>query len=115
MSKTSVHVALGAVLILGVAASPFGDSAPGFFGTILLAPLLSGAVAVALGRAWRPVAAAWALSGLLMLVVDWVVNDEDQFFHLVLTGWMAALVAAGAGLARWLSRARRSRPARLPA
>jgi hypothetical protein len=48
----------------------------------------------------RLVAAAWASSGLFWLVFDWMVNDEDQVFHLVLTGLMAALTFLGAAAAR---------------
>jgi apolipoprotein N-acyltransferase len=48
----------------------------------------------------RVVAAAWALSGLFWLAVDWIVNDEDQLFHLVLAVLMAALTFLGAAVAR---------------
>jgi hypothetical protein len=103
-SRTTAGVVAGALLILAVGASPIGDSAPGFFLLILIAPPVSGLVAAARGRAWTPVAATWALSGLLMLVTDWVVNGEDQLFHLVLAAWMAGLVALGAAAGRRLRR-----------
>jgi hypothetical protein len=48
------------------------------------------------------VAAAWALSGVFWLGLDWIVNDEDQVFHLTLTVLMVALVWIGAQLARLL-------------
>jgi hypothetical protein len=99
-SRTPLAVFAGAVAILAVAASPIGDQGWGFPLVILAGPVITGAVAVRRGRSWKPVAAAWALSGLLMLVTDWAVNDEDQLFHLILAGLMAALTALGAALGR---------------
>jgi hypothetical protein len=44
-------------------------------------------------------AGAWAIAGLFALAVDWVLNGEDQAFHLALAVVTAALVALGAALA----------------
>ena len=41
-----------------------------------------------------------------MLVFDWVVNQEDQVFHLVLTVVMALLALAGYGVVQAMDRLR---------
>src|SRR4051794_28158653 len=97
--RRTLWVIAGAVLIQALALTPVvGDTY--FVAIVVLGPPITGAAAVALGRPWRPVAAAWALAGLVMLVVDWVVNGEDQLFHLLLAVLMAGLAALGAQVAR---------------
>ncbi len=94
--RTALAVIAGAVAILGVTASPAGDEGTPLI--VLLGPIVTGAIAARLRRPWTPVAAAWALSGFLMLVLDWILNGEDQIFHVVLAAVMAALTALGAAL-----------------
>jgi apolipoprotein N-acyltransferase len=107
---------LGAIAINALVFSPAGDQ--GFIAMVLLGPPLTGLVAALRRRDVRLVAAAWALSGLCWLAGDWIVNDEDQLFHLVLTVLMAALTFLGAAVARLgvvlRKRARPSIPAGQP-
>jgi apolipoprotein N-acyltransferase len=95
--RRAALVVLGAITINVLVFSPLGDQ--GFPAMVLVGPPATGLVAVL--RRWdvRLVAAAWVLSGLFWLVFDWIVNDEDQLFHLVLTVLMAALTFLGAAIA----------------
>lgn len=114
--RRAALVVLGAIAINALVFSPAGDQ--GFIAIVLLGPPLTGLVAALRRRDVRLVAAAWGLSGLFWLVYDWIVNDEDQFFHLVLTVLMAALTFLGAASARLgralRKRARRPMPAAQP-
>lgn len=103
--KTAAGILLGAAIITAVVFSPAGDQ--GFFAIVLLGPLATGLAAAALGRDWRPTAAAWALVGVFMLAYDWIAHNEDQGVHVVLTLFMTALVWGGAGLVRAVRRVRR--------
>jgi hypothetical protein len=105
-SKAAGQVGLATVLISGLLFSPAGDQA--FFAIVLLGPLASGLVATALGRDWRTPAAAWALVGVVMLAYDWIANDEDKAFHVLLTVAMVILVLGGAMVARAVRRLRRA-------
>ena len=96
----AARVVLGALAINALVFSPLGDQ--GFVAIALLGPPLSGFVAAVRGKDVGLVAAAWALSGVFWLGLDWIVNDEDQVFHLTLTVLMATLVWIGAQLARLL-------------
>ena len=96
--RRTLLILAGAVAICGVAASPLGDQ--GFPLIVLLGPLATGAAAARRRRSWRPAAACWGLSGLLMLVVDWIVTGEDEMEELVLAALMAGLTALGAQLGR---------------
>jgi apolipoprotein N-acyltransferase len=93
--RTAAWVMLAGAAIFGVSAAT-GD--PWFFLIALLGPLSTGLVMRVTGRRWQLGATAWALYGLYSLVFDWVVNDEDKAFHVVLTLVMVGLVALGAGL-----------------
>ena len=79
-----------------------------FIPLVVVGPLLTGAVAASrrIRAAWPAV--LWASAGLAMLWTDWVVNHEDQVFHLVvavvtallaLAGWGAVTLAARSGRA----------------
>lgn len=70
------------------------------FAIVLLGPLLTGIVMRLGGWPWKLGGAAWGLNGLVMLSYDWIINNEDQAFHVVLTLVMIALVALGAGIGR---------------
>jgi hypothetical protein len=100
--RSTVAVITGAAAILALAVSPIGDQGFGFPAIVLLGPVITGAVAACRHRAWQPVAAAWGLSGVLMLVTDWAINNEDQIFHVVLAVLMMALTALGAAIGRRL-------------
>jgi hypothetical protein len=96
--RNAAFVVVGALIINALVFSPLGDE--WFFAIALLGPLVTGFVAGARGQTWRPVAAAWALSGAFWLVIDWMINNEDQIFHIVLAVLMVALTALGARIAR---------------
>jgi hypothetical protein len=91
-------------LLAGVAAinvivfSPLGDE--WFFAIALLGPIATGIVVGV--RRWDTQLAAiiWATSGLLWLILDWIINQEDVAFHAILAMVMAALVALGSGVVR---------------
>ena len=96
--KRLAVVLAGLAAINAVVFSPLGDE--WFFAIVVFGPLLHGAV-VALRRADARLAAiSWAASGLLWLVLDYAINQEDVLFHLVMSPVMAGLVYAGAALVR---------------
>jgi hypothetical protein len=71
---------------------------PIFVPLVLLGPLVSGVVAGRRGVAPRQMAAVWFLAGLLMLVSDLVINNEDVAFHAVVAVVTAALAAGATAL-----------------
>jgi hypothetical protein len=73
----------------------------------MLGPLVIGAVAGARGEQWLWVAVVWTVAGLGAVVSDFVINQEDVAFHLVLTVIMVALASA----AWWVARAATTRRA----
>ena len=96
--RNAALVVVGALIINALVFSPLGDE--GFVAIALLGPLVTGFVAGARDQTWRLVAAAWALSGTCWLIGDWIINNEDQIFHIVLAVLMVALTALGAGIGR---------------
>lgn len=70
---------------------------PLFIPLVLAGPIVTAAVAASRGVRLAPVALAWAIAGVSMIISDWVLNHEDVAFHAVLTIFMPAL-AAGAGV-----------------
>jgi hypothetical protein len=103
MSNTITPKRCG-TLLAGVAAinaivfSPLGDE--WFFAIALLGPIATGIV-VGLRRGDTQLAATtWAACGLLWLVLDWIIHQEDVAFHAVLALVMAGFVALGAGIVR---------------
>ena len=105
MSRLTTHL-LGAA-VLGQLVGLLGFIDPLFFLLVLAGPLVTGAVAASGGlrAAWPAV--LWASAGLNMLWTDWVVNQEDQLFHLGLSVVMALLALAGWGVVTLALRARR--------
>jgi hypothetical protein len=92
------------LLLAGVAAinamvfSPLGDE--WFFAIVLLGPIATG-IMVGLRHGDTGLAAAtWATSGLVWLMLDWIINQEDVAFHAVLALVMAGLVALSARIVR---------------
>lgn len=83
-----------------------------FVPLVLLGPIVTGVVAGPRGAA-RPAAAAWFAAGLLTLVIDWVVNNEDQIFHLAMAAWTAGVtLGVGAAVASIRARTLRRRALR---
>jgi hypothetical protein len=82
---------------------------------VLLGPLATGLVFGYLRKPWLLAAATWALAGILSLLTDWIILNDDVVFHLALTIVMVILVAIGTaigwGLRRFL---RGDTPARRP-
>jgi hypothetical protein len=104
MSTRAITVSLAAVAI-----GTLAWIGPLFIPLVTIGPLVSGLVAGAYGVDSRTVALVWFLAGMVMLVSDLVINNEDVAFHAVLAVFTAA-VAAGAA---WIGR--RMRGARSPA
>ena len=71
---------------------------------------MSGLVAGAYGVDSRAVALAWFLGGMLMLVSDLVINNEDVAFHAALAVFAAAVAAGAAWIGRRIRGARSPEP-----
>lgn len=82
-------------VLAGIVLSAAAWIDPLFIPLVLLGPLVSGAVCGWIGQRWRWVTIAWVVAGIGMLVSDWIINNEDQLFHAVLTGIMVALASLG--------------------
>lgn len=95
----------GAVLI-GQLVGFAGWIDPLFLPLVLIGPIVTGAVAAARGTSYAWIAALWCSAGLAMLWTDWVVNNEDQLFHLGLSVFMPLLAGVGWGIARLATRHR---------
>jgi hypothetical protein len=68
---------------------------PLFIPLALLGPIVTGAMAAWTARGLRFVTVLWLVAGLGATISDYVVNQEDVVFHLLLTIVMIGL-AAGA-------------------
>lgn len=101
MTKTHLTVAVAGIAI---AAAAWID--PVYIPLVVLGPLLSGLVAGARRASWPPLAATWALAGVLVLLADLVVNGEDVAFHAVVTLLTVALAWLGRAAGRLVRRAR---------
>jgi hypothetical protein len=100
------------VVVAGIAIAALAWIDPLFFPLSLLGPLLTGAVLGYRGIPFLAGAATWALAGILMLLSDWVINNEDQVFHLVLTVIMVGLVALGVAIGKGVGRLTSNRSTR---
>jgi hypothetical protein len=110
MSNRAITVSLAALVIGALA---WID--PLFVPLVLLGPIVSGLVAGAYGAGSRTVALAWFLGGMLMLVSDLVINNEDVAFHAAVAVFTAAVAAGAAWVGRRIrgrDRARRARATR---
>jgi hypothetical protein len=77
---------------------------PLFIPLVLLGPPITGAVAARRRMSLAWVATAWLVAGVGAIVSDYVVNQEDVAFHLVLTVFVVGLAAAAWALARRIGR-----------
>jgi hypothetical protein len=75
-----------------------------FIPLLLVAPLLSGAIAASRGVSYAWIAVVWCSAGLCMLWTDWLVNQEDVLFHLATAVVMPLLAGIGWGVARLAGR-----------
>jgi hypothetical protein len=92
---------------LAIGALAWAD--PLFIPLVTLGPLFSGLVTGAYGVRPRIVAIPWFCAGLLMLVSDQLIYQEDVAFHAGIAVFTALIAAGAAALARRLRRSR-SRP-----
>ena len=92
-------------VLLGLVVTTLFWIDPLFIPLALLGPLVVGATAGARGEQWLWVGVVWIVAGGGAVVSDYVVNQEDVVFHIVLTVIMVGL----ASLAWWVARAVRSR------
>jgi hypothetical protein len=95
----------GTAVLLGLIVTALFWIDPLFIPLALLGPLVVGAIAGARGERWLWVAVVWIVAGVGAVVSDYVVNQEDVGFHIVLTVIMVGL----ASLAWWVARAVRAR------
>lgn len=65
---------------------------PLFIPLVLLGPVMTGVVWSVRRESWRGPALTWTIAGAGMLISDWVVNNEDQIFHVVVTLLMVGLL-----------------------
>ena len=82
---------------------------PLFIPLVLLGPPITGAIAASRGVRYTWIALLWASAGLSLLWTDWIINNDDQLFHLVLSVAMPLLAGIGWGAIR-LTRLRATRP-----
>ena len=96
-----------AAVLAGQVVAQLGWIDPLFLPLVLLGPVLTGAVAAARRLRFAWIAALWISAGLNMVVLDWVISQEDVVFHLGLTVVMTALAGTGFGLVLLATRGRR--------
>jgi hypothetical protein len=104
MSRLTTSL-IGAAVI-GQLVGLLGWIDPLFIPLVLLAPVISGALAASRRTPYSWIAVLWSSAGLNMLWMDWVVNREDVGFHLVLAALMALLAGVGYGIVRLATRSR---------
>lgn len=104
MSRLTSNLVAAAVLgqLLGL----LGWIDPLFIPLLLLAPVISGAVAAARQVSYAWVAVLWCSAGINMLWTDWVVNREDVLFHLAVSVIMPLLAGVGFGAVQLAARTR---------
>ncbi|HEY0904179.1 MAG TPA: hypothetical protein VGE14_09850 [Marmoricola sp.] len=93
-----------AVFLIGHVGGLLGWIDPLFIPLALAGPVLIGGIAAARNARLSDVVLLWVSAGLCLTWTDWVVNQEDVVFHLVLTVLMPSLAAAAFGLVRLTGR-----------
>ena len=106
MSRLTSNVFAAAVL--GQLVGQLGWVDPLFISLVLVAPLVTGAIAAARGISYPWIAVLWCSAGLNMLWTDWVVNHEDVVFHLAASAVMPLLAGVGFGAVALATRSRRA-------
>jgi hypothetical protein len=66
---------------------------------VLVGPIVSGVVG-GQGACLSLDRNGMGMGGVVMLISDWIVNNEDQAFHAVLTAVMVAIAGIGWGIGR---------------
>lgn len=106
MSRLTSSVLAAAVIGQFVGALGWID--PLFIPLVLIAPVISGAVAAAREVTYTWIAVLWCSAGINMIWTDWAVNHEDVAFHLALSVIMPLLAGFGYGAVRLATRSRRT-------
>jgi hypothetical protein len=102
-----IVIAAIAIEVLGYVMDLVPSSGGAWVLLVLGGPLVTGLVFGYLRKPWLLAAATWALAGILSLLTDWIVLNEDKVFHLVLTIVMVVLVAIGTVAGRGIRRSLR--------
>ena len=97
-----------AAAVLGQLVGLLGWIDPLFIPLVLVAPLVTGAIAAARGVSHAWIAVLWRSAGLNMLWTDWVVNKEDVAFHLAVSVIIPLLAGVGFGVVALAARLRRT-------
>lgn len=79
---------------------------PIFIPLILAGPPVTGAVSAKRGQRAAWPAVLWFSAGVNMIWTDWVVNQEDVAFHVIVTVLTTLLALAGWGVVRLATRKR---------
>lgn len=98
---------LAAAVIGHVVVGGLGWVDPLHFPLILLGPIVTGAIAAARGIDFTWIAVFWFSGGIALLWTDWVVNNEDQVFHLAVAVVMTFLAGIAYAAVRRAMRVRR--------
>jgi hypothetical protein len=88
------------VIIASIAIAALAWVDPLFIPLVTLGPLVSGLIAGAHRVGPHLVAIPWFCGGLLMLISDLLINQEDVAFHAVIAVFTALVAAGGAALTR---------------
>ncbi|MBV9293554.1 MAG: hypothetical protein JO222_13985 [Frankiales bacterium] len=99
---------LVAAAVIGQLVGLLGWIDPLFIPLVLVAPIVSGAVAAARRISYAWIAVLWCSAGINMAWTDEVVNHEDLGFHLALAVVMPLIAGAGYGAVRLATRVRRT-------
>lgn len=104
MSRVTSNLIAAAVI--GQLVGALGWIDPLFLPLVLLAPVVTGALAAARHLTYPWVALLWCSAGVNMLWSDWLVNREDVAFHLALSLVMPALAGLGFASVRLATKVR---------
>jgi hypothetical protein len=99
---------LVAAVVIGQLTGLLGWLDPLFIPLVLLGPIITGALSAAARVPYRWIAVLWCSAGINMLWTDWVLNHEDQLFHLALSVVMPVLAGLGYAVTSLASRPRRA-------